>query len=433
MKRFVFEQFKTWKENVNRKPLIVRGSRQVGKTWLLKEFGKTAYQKCVYVNFEDEPQLKDLFKSDFNIERIINVLQVFSGQTITAEDTLIIFDEIQEVERGLTSLKYFCEKAPEYHIATAGSLLGIALHEGTSFPVGKVNFIDVYPLSFGEFLLAHSEDGLLKMLKDKDWSAIQLFRQRLIDYLKNYMYVGGMPEAVTAFCEQKDYSKVRIIQNEILNTYENDFSKHAPYSIVPRIRMVWQSIQAQLARENKKFIYGAVKHGSRAKDFEISLQWLLDCGLITKCFRITKPALPLSAYADFDAFKIYLLDVGLLGAMSGLNAKTLINGDELFVEFKGALTEQFVLQQLRAFPNTFISYWTNDHNTAEVDFVIQIDETVLPIEVKAGENLQAKSFRFFCEKYRPTTAIRTSLSNYRKETLFENIPLFGFIPENIFS
>ncbi len=426
MERFVLQQLIEWKNSSNRKPLIVKGARQVGKTWALKEFGRLYYKQCLYVNFEDEPQLQDLFVPDFNIDRILNVLQILTGITISSPDeTLIVFDEIQAVQRGVTSLKYFYEKAPQYHIASAGSLIGVAQHAGESFPVGKVNFIDVFPLTFGEFLIANSEKALYDTIKAGDWGTLSIFRQRLSDHLKNYFYVGGMPEAVAEFCNSKDYGKVRTIQKEILFAYENDFSKHAPATEIARIRMVWQSIVPQLARENKKFIYGAMKQGARAKEFEIALQWLTDTGLIYKCHRISKPAVPLTAYTDFSAFKVYFLDVGLLGAMAGLDVKSLIKGDELFVEFKGALTEQYVFQEIKERNFHFVAYWTNERNTAEVDFIIQKENTVIPIEVKAGENLMAKSFRLFCEKYKPHKAIRTSLSDYRKEEWFENIPLWG--------
>lgn len=416
---------KKWKEDKFRKPLILRGARQVGKTWLLQEFGRTSYTKFVYINFEETPALQTVFANDFNIERILTVLQIYAGTEITAEDTLIIFDEIQSVERGITSLKYFCENAPQYHIIAAGSLLGMGLHNAVSFPVGKVDFMDLRPLSFAEFLLALDETALVGALKEKDWKVISVFADKLKEYLRYYLYIGGMPEVVDAFVKIRDWQLIRRIQNRILNAYEGDFFKHAPLEVVPRIRMVWQSIPSQLAKENKKFIYGVLKEGGRAKDFELAIQWLADCGFLLKSFRVSKPYLPLPAYQDLSAFKLYLHDTGLLGAMAGLNARTIIEGDAIFSEFKGAMTEQYVMQQLRINGNRYIGYWTNDRSTSEVDFVVQEEGEVIPIEVKSGESLQARSFKLFCEKYKPEKAIRTSLSGYREEEWMTNIPLYA--------
>ncbi|NWJ50295.1 MAG: ATP-binding protein [Bacteroidetes bacterium] len=414
-----------WKEDKFRKPLIVRGARQVGKTWLLQEFGRSSYAKFIYVNFEETPALQTIFASDFDIERIITVLQIHAQITITAEDTLIVFDEIQSAERGITSLKYFCERAPQYHVVAAGSLLGMGLHSQVSFPVGKVDFLDLRPLSFSEFLLSQNEKALVEVLKSKDWGVISVFAAKLREYLRYYFYVGGMPEVVDSFVQTRDWQLVRRIQNRILNSYEGDFSKHAPNETVPRIRMVWQSIPSQLAKENKKFVYGVIREGARAKDFELAIQWLIDCGLLLKSYRVSKPGIPLVAYQDISVFKLFLHDVGLLGAMAGLNVRTIIEGDEIFTEFKGALTEQFVMQQLRLDSERYIGYWTNDRSTAEVDFVIQEQGKVIPIEVKLGENLKAKSFKLFCEKYKPSKAIRTSLSDYKEELWMENIPLYA--------
>ncbi|MDR2131425.1 MAG: ATP-binding protein [Odoribacteraceae bacterium] len=414
-----------WKKDKFRKPLILRGARQVGKTWLLQEFGRASYAKFVYVNFEETLALRNIFTTDFDIERIITVLQIHSGVTITAGDTLIVLDEIQSAERGITSLKYFCERMPQYHIIAAGSLLGMGLHGPVSFPVGKVDFIDLRPLSFHEFLLSLNEPGLVKALKAKDWSVISLFKEKLKAYLRYYFYVGGMPEVVEAFAQTRDWQLVRRIQNRILHSYEGDFSKHVPNETVPRVRMVWQSIPSQLAKENKKFVYGAIKEGARAKDFELAIQWLVDCGLVLKSHRVSKPGMPLAAYQDLSAFKLFLHDIGLLGAMAGLNARTIIEGDEIFTEFKGALTEQYVMQQLRLESERVIAYWTNERSTSEVDFVIQDEGDVIPIEVKAGESLKARSFKLFCEKYKPVKAIRTSLSDYHEESWMTNVPLYG--------
>jgi uncharacterized protein len=416
---------KKWKEDKFRKPLIVRGARQVGKTWLLQEFGRISYAKFIYVNFEETLALQTIFTNDFDIERILTVLQIHAQTTISAEDTLIIFDEIQSTERGITSLKYFCEKAPQYHVIAAGSLLGMGLHSQISFPVGKVDFLDLRPLSFSEFLLSQNEQALVEALKAKNWSVISIFAEKLKEYLRYYFYVGGMPEVVDAFVQTRDWQLVRRIQNRILNSYEGDFSKHAPNETVPRIRMVWQSIPSQLAKENKKFVYGVIREGARAKDFELAIQWLTDCGLLLKSHRVSKPGIPLAAYQDISVFKLFLHDVGLLGAMAGLNVRTIIEGNEIFTEFKGALTEQYVMQQLRLNSERYIGYWTNDRSTSEVDFVIQEEGEVIPIEVKSGENLKAKSFRLFCEKYEPSKAIRTSLSDYKEESWMANVPLYA--------
>jgi predicted AAA+ superfamily ATPase len=425
MYRESIASLKKWKEDKFRKPLIVRGARQVGKTWLLQEFGRTSYAKFIYVNFEETSSLQTIFTGDFDIERILTILQIHAQTTITAEDTLIVLDEIQSAERGVTSLKYFCEKAPQYHVIAAGSLLGMGLHSRVSFPVGKVDFLDLRPLSFSEFLLSQNEKALVEALKVKNWSVVSIFTRKLKEYLRYYFYVGGMPEVVNAFAQTRDWQLVRRIQNRILNSYEGDFSKHAPNETVPRIRMVWQSIPSQLAKENKKFIYGVIREGARAKDFELAIQWLTDCGLLLKSHRVSKPGIPLAAYQDISVFKLFLHDVGLLGAMAGLNVRTIIEGDEIFTEFKGALTEQYVMQQLRLDSERYIGYWTNDRSTSEVDFVIQEKGEVIPIEVKSGDNLKAKSFRLFCEKYKPLKAVRTSLSDYKEESWMENVPLYA--------
>ena len=414
-----------WKTDKFRKPLILRGARQVGKTWLLQEFGKTYYNKFVYVNFEETPSLKSIFMNDFDIKRIISILEIHSQLTISPEDTLIVFDEVQVAERGITSLKYFCEKAPQYHIIAAGSLLGMALHSEISFPVGKVDFMDLRPLSFSEFLLSMNESAMVKSLKENNWSVITVFAEKLKEYLRYYLFIGGMPEVVDAFSKTHDWQLVRRIQNRILNSYEGDFSKHAPNEIVPRIRMVWQSIPSQLAKDNKKFIYGMLKEGARAKDFELAIQWLVDCGLLLKSFHVSKPGMPLIAYQDVSVFKLFLHDVGLLGAMAGLDAQTLIKGNNIFSEFKGAITEQYVMQQLRLDSERYLAYWTNERSTSEVDFVIQDKGQIIPIEVKSGENPKAKSFKLFCEKYKPSKAIRASLLDYKEELWMTNVPLYA--------
>lgn len=414
-----------WKDENHRKPLIIRGARQVGKTWIMKEFGKTYYKKFAYINFDNNERMERLFSGNFDISRIITALQIESGVTIQADSTLIIFDEVQEVPRALTSLKYFCENAPQYHIVAAGSLLGVALHHGTSFPVGKVEFMELYPLNFIEFLMATGNENLISPLGTNDFELIASFKGRYIDLLKQYYYIGGMPEAVSSFIETQDYTKVREVQNRLLMAYEQDFSKHAPNETVPRIRMLWASIPTQLAKENRKFVYGLIRQGARAKDYELAMQWLLDCGLIYKVGRITKPDMPLMAYQDFNAFKLFILDVGLLSAMSDLDIKSLLEGNSIFEEFKGALTEQYVLQQLITNKDITPFYWTAEKSTGEIDFIFQSGGDIIPIEVKAAENLQAKSLKNYCLKYNPKYAIRTSMSDFRKEEWLINLPLYA--------
>ena len=414
-----------WKLNKNKKPLLFLGARQVGKTWLLQEFGKQEYKQMVYINFEDKDAPKEIFQKDFNIDRIITLLNAYSGLKITAEDTLLVFDEIQAAPLGITSLKYFYEKAPQYQIIAAGSLLGVALHPDESFPVGKVDFLTLYPLNFMEFLLAIGETGIVELIEKRDWELVNVFHSKLENYLKYYFYVGGMPEAVLRFSQNRDWKEVRQIQKNILKSYENDFSKHASKEILPRIKMVWNSIPAQLAKENKKFVYGIIKEGARAKDFEMAIQWLVDSGLLHKIYSVSKPALPLVAYEEFSAFKLYHNDIGLLSAMSKLNAKTLLNGNVVFTEFKGALAEQFVFQQLIPNEDLAVHYFTFNNSKYEIDFIVQNqDDEIVPIEVKSGENLKSHSFKLFCNKFKPNIAIRASLSNYRKENLMENVPLY---------
>lgn len=425
MRRTALRFLQKWKQKNTRKPLIIRGARQVGKTWLMKEFAKTEYENFAYINFEDNQQLKTLFLNDFDIPRILLAIQIATGIKPEPNKTLIIFDEIQEAERALTSLKYFRENAPEYHVVAAGSLLGIALHENTSFPVGKVEFLDLYPLSFTEFLEALGEHDLNNLIQTQQWVMINTFKTKYIELLKQYYYVGGMPEVVSSYAINQDFSEVRQIQQQILNSYEQDFSKHAPTDVVPRIRMVWNSVPAQLSKENRKFIYGLIKQGARAKEFELALAWLMDCGLIHKINRVSKPALPLKAYEDMGAFKLYLLDIGLLGAMANLDVKTLLDGNLIFTEFKGALTEQYVLQQLVTDAEISIFYWSSEKSDGEIDLLIQYKNEVVPIEVKAAENLQAKSLRAFVEKNKSKMAIRTSMSDFREETWLTNLPLYA--------
>lgn len=425
MKRAQLENLIKWKQSIRRKPLIIRGARQVGKTWLMKEFGKRNYEKIAYINFESNKRLASIFQDDFDIHRILLALQIETGTLIDSSNTLIILDEIQEAPGALTSLKYFNENAPEYHIISAGSLLGVALNQPNSFPVGKVDFLDLYPLNFSEFLEALNEKALVDLLASQDWKLITAFKTKYIQLLKQYYYVGGMPEAVFSFSKHKDVKEVREIQEQLLIAYEQDFSKHAPADIVPRIRMLWNSIPAQLAKENKKFVYGAVKQGARARDYELAISWLVDCGLIHKVNRITKAGMPLKAYQDNNAFKVFMVDIGLLGAMASLDSKTVLEGNRIFEEFKGALTEQYTLQQLNSHEDLSVYYWSADGGSAEVDFLIQYQQHVVPIEVKVAENLQAKSLRVYSQKYKPLIALRTSMSDYRIEEWLINLPLYA--------
>jgi predicted AAA+ superfamily ATPase len=425
MYRYKLKELNDWKLSDYRKPLIILGARQVGKTWLIQEFGKQEYKQIVYINFEKMKVLRDLFEVDFDIQRILTSLSVIARTAINPEDTLIVFDEIQDAAGGLTALKYFYEDAPQYHVIAAGSLLGMNLHQNTSFPVGKVDFLYLKPLSFPEFLKALDEGQLANLIENPDWKIVSIFKDKLLNYLRYYLFIGGMPEVVSHFSEHRNFRYARQLQQKILTSYQHDFSKHAPKEIVPRINMVWKSIPSQLSKENKKFIYGAIKEGARAKEFELAIQWLLDSGLIHQCFRISKPDMPLAAYQDLSAFKLYHNDVGLLGAMAKIPLKTIIDGNAIFAEFKGALTENFVIQQLLLNHDSAIYYWANESSTAEVDFVIQNEDEIIPIEVKSGTSIRAVSFKFFCEKYKPAKAIRTSLADYQQESWMTNLPLYA--------
>lgn len=423
MERTAISELYEWKSHSDRKPLIVRGARQVGKTWLILDFAKKAYEQYVYVNFEEDSFLNHVFEDDFDIDRIITAISLRTQQDI-GKDTLLIFDEIQAAPRGVTALKYFCEKARDYHVIAAGSLLGIAMHRSDSFPVGKVDFVDLSPLDFHEFLLAIGEVRIAGLLTKRDWQTVAMVKDRLTALLKTYYYVGGMPEVVDSYRQRKDFAEVRRIQNSILDTYTNDFSKHAPINEVPRIRMVWNSIAGQLAKENRKFIYGMLREGARAKDFEVAIEWLMDAGLIYKVNRTKSGELPLNAFEDFSAFKIYLLDVGLLSAINKLTAETLIRGNEIFNTYKGALTEQYFFQQIRGKVD-FVYYWSADNSRGEVDFVVQKAERVIPIEVKAEENLRAKSLAAFVARNPGLHALRFSMSDYREQDWMTNIPLYA--------
>ncbi len=423
MERNLFVKLEQWKDKKKRKPLIIQGARQVGKTWIMKEFGKRYFDNTVYINFDNNEVMKKVFENDFDISRIVSAIKIEYGKSFNPENTLIIFDEIQEAPKALASLKYFYENAPQYAIIAAGSLLGVALHQGTSFPVGKVDFMQLYPLNFYEFVCAVGEEPLAQLLETNDYEMINAYSTKYIELLKKYYYVGGMPEVVETFIDTDNYYEVREAQKNLLKYYEEDFRKHAPKDVVPRIMMVWNSIPSQLAKENRKFIYGSLREGARAKDFELAIQWLEDAGLIIRSHRITKPDIPLIAYMEMSSFKMFLLDVGLLAAKADIHAKVLLDGCRIFEEFKGALTEQFVAEQLRA-SDRELYYYSTENSSGEIDFVVQQEMRCIPIEVKAEENLRARSMRAFCEKYKPEIAVRSSLSNYREQDWMVNVPLY---------
>lgn len=425
MLRFALNDLSHWKEKDNRKPLLIMGARQVGKTWLMKEFGRTHYKKVAYISFYNNNRMADVFQMDFDIERILMNLNIESGIAITPEDTLIILDEIQDTPKVLESLKYFCEEAPQYHVMAAGSLLGVAIHEGVSYPVGKVDILDLYPLNFREFLHAMGEASLADALSAKDYTLIDNFADKYLFWLKNYYYTGGMPAVVDAFRAHRDYEEVRQIQNDIVRQYEGDFGKHIDAKTLPRIRMVWNSIPMQLAKENKKFFFGQIKKGARSSDYEIAIQWLTDCGLVHKVNRVNEPHMPLKAYKSMNAYKLFLLDVGLLGALSELSAESILEGNDIFIEFKGALTEQYVLQQLISDTPYTPYYFSTEKSTFEQDFLIQKGKQIIPIEVKSETNLRSQSLKAYCDKYHPEKAIRFSTMNYIDQDWMVNIPLYA--------
>lgn len=433
MQRFLMEELVKWKDKYNRKPLIIKGARQVGKTWLMKEFGKLHFEKCAYVSFYNNQRMKRVFEEDYDIQRIITNINIETHVEVTPGNTLIILDEIQEAPKALESLKYFCENAPEYAVIVAGSLLGVAIHAGISFPVGKVDILELHPMNFREFLLAIGEVKLEELLVKGDFALIGDFKEKYAFALKNYYYVGGMPEVVKTFVEEKDYRSVRKVQLSLLKSYNRDFSKHPPKEIVKRMALLWNTIPSQLAKENRKFVYTAIRSSARARDFETSIQWLCDAGVVYKVTRVIAGELPLAGFEDADAFKLYTLDIGLHGAMSGLDARTLISGDDFFKQYKGALTEQFILQQLQLMEETEIHYWSPDTGIAEVDFVLQSSGQIIPIEVKAEQNLRAKSLVEFIKRYAPSMVIRTSMAPYERGEKVVDLPLFAIslLPELI--
>ena len=425
MQRAILQKFIEWKSFSDRKPLIVNGARQVGKTWLLREFARTEYAKEAYIICRKNDIVRQIFTQDFDVNRILRALRALSGVDITPGDTLIVLDEVQDVPEVLEALKYFCEEAPEYHIAVAGSLLGISLHNGVSYPVGKVNEINVYPMNFEEFVLAKGETEVFKLIVNRDYMTMNLIHEKMVDLLRQYYYVGGMPEAVKKYVESDSLIEVRRIQKEILNGYELDLSKHAPKEQVPRIRMVWKSIPSQLFKDNKKFIYGALRKGARANDFEIAIQWLVDSGLVYKVPKCTKPSLPLDVYEDLSSFKLYMLDVGLLGAMVNTEPVQVLINNNVFVEYKGGMTEQYVLQQMKSHGVSPIYYHKTDDSRLELDFVIQYNAKLLPIEVKAEGNVRANSLTALLAKNPDLKAVRFSMLPYKEQGQLECLPLYA--------
>lgn len=425
MYRTTLEKLKKWKDSQNRLPLILLGARQVGKTWLLKEFGANCFSDVCYVNFESAKNLKSIFDGEISPERIIEYLSSFHGKKIEKQKTLLIFDEVQEVPRALTSLKYFAEEACEYAICCAGSLLGVALHEGTSFPVGKVEFMRISPFSFKEFLLANGEEFLVKSLEEHfSENQPEFLKEKLYDYLKKYFIIGGMPSVVQNWIDEKDFSKVSEIQKDILEAYQNDFSKHAPKSLVPKIHHVWSSIPSQLAKENKKFVYGLAKEGARAREYEDALLWLRDSGVVRRVGLVGGGRIPLKAYEDLKAFKIYHLDVGLLRTMCEIEPSVIIGEERIFSEFNGSLTEQFVLQELSTLEISSSIYYWSEGATSEVDFIFSFNNMIIPVEAKGGMNVHAQSLKVFRSKYDPKVSVRTSLRDYRFDDGLLNIPLY---------
>ena len=423
MFRKIEEELLNWK-NDYKKPLMIIGVRQIGKTYTIKKFCEENYKNCLYFNLEREDDIRSIFESTIDPEKIIEKIEIMRKITFDASNTIIFIDEIQKCEEAITSLKYFCENAREYHIAVAGSLLGVSTHKGVSFPVGKVNFLNLYPLNFEEYLLAIGKESLVELIKENDTNMIKVFSDKYKSLLKEYYYIGGMPEVVESYVKYKDYNRVRKIQNEILVAYEKDFSKHVPEKELPKVIQIWNNFNTQLARENKKFIYGALKPSARASEYENAINWLVDSGLMHKINRATTCKIPLDGYIDYNAFKLYFLDVGLLAAKNNLNIQTILEGNKIFVEYKGSLTEQFVLGEIKSNYNVPINYWSNDAGQSEVDFVIQCNNEIIPIEVKAEENLQSKSLKVLVEKYKTKNNVRTSMTDYKRNDWIINIPLY---------
>lgn len=425
MQRSAMNKLISWKNSDKRKPLIVNGARQVGKTWLLKTFGEENYTNVAYISFYNNQRAKNIFDNDFDMNRIILSLQLESNVNICPNNTLIILDEIQECPKALESLKYFCENASDYHVVSAGSLLGVALHSGVSYPVGKVNLLDLYPLSYKEFLYAIGEEQLALSLESKDYAIIDIFADKYLFNLKNYLFVGGMPEVVNSFVKEHDYKAVRELQSDIIRMYRNDFSKHIPSRDFSKVCLVFDSIAVQLAKENKKFFFGNVKKGARSSDFENAIEWLRNAGLVHKVSKVNEPHVPLAAYKDISSYKLFFLDVGLLGAMTELDSVSIIEGNKLFMEFKGALTEQYVLQELKAQTNYTPYYFSTSSSRFKKDFIIQKDNQIVPIEVKAATNIKSPSLKAFFEKYNPEKSIRFSTLPYKDQGWMINYPLYA--------
>ena len=425
MERYLYKDLKRWSASKERRPLVLFGARQVGKTWLLKEFGSREYKNTAFVSFDRDDAANQLMTTEKAADKLLRGLSAITGIDITPHDTLVILDEIQDCPVALTRLKAFAEDAPEYHIVACGSLLGIALHEGISYPVGKVDELYLYPMTFGEFLLANGKDKMQELLAESNWVVLSAISSEYIDLLRQYYYVGGMPAAVRAYAEGKGINAVRTEQKQILNDYDRDFSKHAPKRVVPRIRMVWQNIVSQLTKENKKFVFGAMKKGARAAEFEEAIQWLTDAGIVYKVNRVNAVQMPLKFYEDRDAFKLFIMDVGLMGAMADVPASQIMVGENIFKEYKGAFTEVYVESQL-ATTGIPVYYHSVERSRIELDFVIQLSDNVYPVEVKAEENVKAKSMKVFIESNPALKGIRLSMKNYENQSWIENIPLYAF-------
>lgn len=425
MERFLMEKLVEWKSRPRRKPLILNGARQVGKTWLLKEFGRTQFENVAYVNLDDNPRMREQFELGYDIPRIVSAIQFETGEIVSEDGTLIILDEVQACPKALTSLKYFCEDAPGYAVVAAGSLLGITVHEGSGYPVGKVNTLDLYPFSFREFLVATGNRSLCDLMDMDDTGLINSFSSKFVPLLRQYYYVGGMPEAVSVFLERGLLEDAREVQFEILRGYERDISKHLGRTEAEYALAAWRSIPSHLGRENKKFVFSHISSGARARNYRSSITWLTQAGIATPVRRISKPGIPLAPYADDAAFKLFLVDIGLLGAMAGLDKETVIGGSDIFEEFKGSLTEQYVCQQLVSDCGLTPHYWSAENSSGEIDFLVQAANSVYSIEVKAEENLRAKSLRAFKESHPAVKSVRFSLSGYREQDWMRNVPLYA--------
>lgn len=425
MERTIYKKLIEWKNKMARKPLVIRGARQIGKTWIVKQFGEQEYEQMVYINCDSNETVRELFEHDFNIQRIIRGLSAITEIEIDADKTLIFFDEVQEIPRAVQALKYFFEDAPEYHVIVAGSLLGIHEHKDISFPVGKIESIKMHPLCFSEFILAVAGKKMYELLQNAKMEELGDLHSTFVEYLRQYYFTGGMPEVVQAFIDGKSPKDVRAIQKQILADYADDISKHAPTEQLVRIDQVWNSIPAQLAKENRKYVYANIQKGARAKEFETAIQWLCNCGIVIKVNRITKGAIPLKFYEEFSAFKLFVFDCGLMGALVDAPPSLILIGNSIFEEYKGAFTESYVLQQLLSNRNEAIYYFSADDSKQELDFIFQADEKIMPIEVKAEENLRAKSLRQFCLEHDGVTGIRISMSPYREQDWMINIPLYA--------